>query len=406
MENNIAPKIRFRNYKDTWQETLLSDLVDFSNGINAPKENYGKGRKMISVMDILAEEPIVYDKIRSSVEVSEKIQQENKVEKGDLIFVRSSEVRNEVGWAKAYLQEQFALYSGFSIRGKKKCDYDARFLEYSLNGINRSQIESKAGGSTRYNVSQGVLKNIKMLIPSPEEQLSISKVFEQMENVIAIHRQELETLKQTKQGLLKKMFPKEGETVPEVRFPKFTSQWSEITIGEITESFSGGTPSSGNKSYYGGNIPFIRSAEINSESTELFITEEGLKNSSAKIVSQGTILYAMYGATSGEVGISRIEGAINQAILAIQPIKGDNVNFIYQWLKKNKENIIKSFLQGGQGNLSGSIIKKLSILLPCAEEQLKIGEFFKQLDKTIELQEKELEALKETKKAFLQKMFV
>ena len=75
-------------------------------------------------------------------------------------------------------------------------------------------------------------------------------------------------------------------------------------LGEVSESYSGSTPSVGNKSYYGGSIPFIRSAEINSESTELFLTEEGLTNSSARMVSKGDILYALYGATSGETGRS------------------------------------------------------------------------------------------------------
>ena len=75
--------------------------MDFSNGINAPKENYGKGRKMISVMDILSKEPISYGNIRNSVEVDSKTESNNKVENGDIVFVRSSEVRNEVGWAKA-----------------------------------------------------------------------------------------------------------------------------------------------------------------------------------------------------------------------------------------------------------------------------------------------------------------
>ena len=104
---------------------------------------------------------------------------------------------------------------------------------------------------------------------------------------------------------------------PQLRFEGFTDDWEERKLGEITTSYSGGTPSAGNSSYYKGDIPFIRSGEINSSKTELFLTEEGFNNSSAKLVEVGDILYALYGATSGEVGISQINGAINQAILAI-----------------------------------------------------------------------------------------
>ena len=125
--------------------------------------------------------------------------------------------------------------------------------------------------------------------------------------------------------------------VPEIRFEGFRDDWEQRKLGDITESYSGGTPSASNKSYYGGSIPFIRSGEINDSSTELFVTEEGLNSSSAKMVTKGDILYALYGATSGEVGISQINGAINQAILAIKPIKGDDSYLISQWLKKQKD---------------------------------------------------------------------
>ncbi|WP_428833360.1 restriction endonuclease subunit S, partial [Leuconostoc suionicum] len=192
---------------------------------------------------------------------------------------------------------------------------------------------------------------------------------------------------------------------PQIRFQGFTDDWEERKLGEVTTSYSGGTPSAGNASYYQGDIPFIRSGEINSSTTELFLTEEGLSNSSAKLVEVGDILYALYGATSGEVGISKINGAINQAVLAIKPTEGYESQFIMQWLKLQKQKIIDRYLQGGQGNLSGSIVKALCLEFPNLEEQQKIGAFFKQLDDTIALHQRKLDLLKEQKKGFLQKMF-
>ncbi|MBP4104189.1 restriction endonuclease subunit S [Enterococcus faecalis] len=206
-------------------------------------------------------------------------------------------------------------------------------------------------------------------------------------------------------GTMAKIDDSVKKKVPELRFKGFTDEWEERKLGEFTTSFSGGTPSAGNSSYYKGDIPFIRSGEINSDKTELFLTEDGLKNSSAKMVSVGDILYALYGATSGEVGISQINGAINQAILAIKPIGGYSSHFIMQWLKLQKQKIIDKYLQGGQGNLSGSIVKDLILNIPNFEEQQKIGSFFKQLDDTIALHQRKLDLLKEQKKGFLQKMF-
>ena len=135
------------------------------------------------------------------------------------------------------------------------------------------------------------------------------------------------------------------------------------------------------------------------------MTEEGFNNSSAKLVEVGDILYALYGATSGEVGISQINGAINQAILAIKPIEGYESQFIMQWLKLQKQKIIGKYLQGGQGNLSGTIVKDLFLRIPDSKEQKKIGQFFKQLDDTIALHQRKLDLLKEQKKGYLQKMF-
>ena len=177
---------------------------------------------------------------------------------------------------------------------------------------------------------------------------------------------------------------------PKIRFKGFTEVWEQRKLGDITSSYSGGTPSVGNKSFYGGNIPFIRSGEISSDDTELFLTEDGLKGSSAKMVEIGDILYALYGATSGEVSISRISGAINQAILAIKPLSNYNPTFIMQWLRKEKENIIGTYLQGGQGNLSGNIVKELMVSIPANKtEQDMIGKFFSDLDNLITLHQRQ-----------------
>jgi type I restriction enzyme S subunit len=110
---------------------------------------------------------------------------------------------------------------------------------------------------------------------------------------------------------------REKKLIPALRFPEFMNEreWEEKSIGEIFNAFSGGTPSTSEKEYYGGEIQFIRSAEINKEETELFLTEEGLKNSSAKLVKKGDLLVALFGANSGDSAISKINGAINQAIL-------------------------------------------------------------------------------------------
>ena len=192
---------------------------------------------------------------------------------------------------------------------------------------------------------------------------------------------------------------------PKIRFNGFNDDWEQRKLGDITESYSGGTPTAGKKEYYDGNIPFIRSGEISSDKTELFISEEWLNRSSAKMVKIGDILYALYGATSGEVSISKLKGAINQAILAIQPHQNYDSQFLMQWLRKSKENIIGTYLQGGQGNLSGNIVKELIIDIPTYEEQKEIGAYLKKLDHLITLHQRKCDEIKKLKKYMLQNMF-
>ena len=241
-----------------------------------------------------------------------------------------------------------------------------------------------------------------LAMPLLKEQKKIAEILSTQDKAIELQGRKIEELKRFKKGCLERMFPRKGQKVPEKRFPGFTDDWEQRKVGEVSESYSGGTPSVGVKEYYGGQIPFIRSAEINSEITELFLTEEGLKNSSARLVAVGDILYALYGATSGEVGRARLKGAINQAILAIKPHTDYDSEYLAQWLRKSKHSIIETYLQGGQGNLSGTIVKELSVDFPSLKEQKAIGDFFRQLDNLITLHQRKLEEMKNQKKALMQ----
>ena len=195
-----------------------------------------------------------------------------------------------------------------------------------------------------------------------------------------------------------------NNNTPALRFPSFTEEWEEKTLGEVFKTYSGGTPdTTKKKTYYGGTIPFIRSAEINKEETELFLTQEGLENSSAKLVNKGDLLVALYGANSGDSAIAKINGAINQAVLCLQS-ENSNV-FVQNFLLHNRELIIQKYLQGGQGNLSGEIIKSIRVPFPSSKEQQKIAACLSSLDELITAAVERLEGLQQHKKGLLQQLF-
>lgn len=179
--------------------------------------------------------------------------------------------------------------------------------------------------------------------------------------------------------------------VPNLRFPEFQGEWEKCKLSEICTFFSGGTPSSSNKDFYGGNIAFIRSGELHADSTELFITQAGFDSSSAKMVEIGDLLLAMYGATSGDIAASKIKGAINQAILCIRTKQ--NKKFIESVWNKHVSKNLRKYLQGGQGNLSADIVKGISFFFPTLKEQEKIANLVSLLDERIATQNKIIDKL-------------
>ena len=191
--------------------------------------------------------------------------------------------------------------------------------------------------------------------------------------------------------------------VPALRFPEFTGEWKRYKLSEVCSFYSGGTPSSSKKEYYNGNIPFIRSGELHKDKTELFITEDGLKNSAAKLVETGDLLLALYGATSGDIAISKIKGAINQAILCIRTKQ--NKKFIESVWNKHVERLLQTYLQGGQGNLSADIVKNIPFYFADLEEQDKLANFISLLDERISTQNKIIEDLKKLKSAISKQVF-
>lgn len=281
---------------------------------------------------------------------------------------------------------------------------DLSFLISVLNNTARFRYFCKMQklGGTRTRLYLDNLKRYALALPPFDEQKKIAEILATQDKAIELQGRKIEELKRFKQGCLERMFPRKGQKVPEKRFPGFTDDWEQRKLGGVTTSYSGGTPTVGVKEYYDGQIPFIRSAEINSESTELFISEKGLNVSSARLVSKGDILYALYGATSGEVGRARLEGAINQAILAIKPMDNYDAEYLSQWLRKSKQNIVETYLQGGQGNLSGAIVKELIVDFPSYNEQQIIGQYFANLDRLITLHQRKLEEMKRQKKALMQ----
>ena len=172
-------------------------------------------------------------------------------------------------------------------------------------------------------------------------------------------------------------------------------EWDIGIIGEYCITSSGGTPNRSDPLAYGGDIPWVKSGEVASSDiweTEEHITPHGLNFSSAKIAEEGSILVAMYGATAGQVARLKISAATNQAVLAIRPKSSAlDSDFLYHFMHRSKDALLKTCQGSGQPNLSAGIISELEINIPPLPEQKKIAEILSGIDVSICLQKNKAE---------------
>ena len=397
-KKEIVPKFRFPEFQ--------RDGIDFVHGNKLFKSITNKNHNSdLPILAITQDQGAVpRDQIEYNVTVTDKSLSNYKVvEVGDFII----SLRSFQGGIE-YSRFKGICSPAYIILRKREENISELYYKYFfktwryIQSLNRN-LEGIRDGKM---ISYRQFSSVKVPYPrSFKEQQKIADCLSSIDELIDAESRKLKALEKYKKGLMQKLFPAEGKTLPEWRFPEFQGcgEWKSKSIGKACKMFSGGTPDTSKKEFYGGTIPFIRSAEINKSSTELFITEEGFKNSSAKMVKKGDILIALYGANSGEVALSKIDGAINQAILCLRH-ETNNV-FVYHYFTHMKNWIISKYIQGGQGNLSGQIIKSVNLYFPKAEEQQKIADFLSEIDTMITGQSNKVEQLKAHKKGLMQGLF-
>lgn len=399
-----VPKLRFPEFKDDgeWEDTTIGDIGSFYYGKSAPKWSLEENAVTCCVR--YGELYTKYDAIITKTYSRTNIDPKNLCfsKGGEILVPRVGEKPEDFGKCCCYLPlANIAIGEMISVF---ETTQNPLFYTYYFRKLYRQFAEVVEGQNVK-NLYYTELQPLQIYRTSIPEQQKIADCLSTLDDLIAAHNQKLSTLKTHKKGLMQQLFPAEGETAPRLRFPEFRDkgEWEEKSIASICSAFSGGTPNTSMNEYYAGEIPFIRSAEINLDKTELSLTAKGLENSSAKLVCKGDLLVALYGANSGDVAVARIDGAINQAILCLRSQRSNG--FIFHYLSFLQKKIIATFIQGGQGNLSGEIIKSLMLKFPSIAEQQKIAVCLSSLDDLISFQAQRIEALKQHKGALMQQLF-
>lgn len=291
---------------------------------------------------------------------------------------------------------------------------DPEYLDHFRRSDQWEGFVTESGiGSVRVRIYYNDIARLQLKLPPLAEQKKIAECLTTLNEVIAAQSQKLNALKTHKKGLMQQLFPRQGETIPRLRFPEFqdSPEWESDSLGKIFETTSGGTPSRSEKSYWGGNIPWITTSLVNFRvitEAEEFISEEGLNNSASKLFPEGTVLIAMYGQgkTRGQVALLGIEAATNQACAAILPQKGIEPYFVFLNLVGRYQELRDLSNSGGQENLTQGLIRGIPFSYPTdVAEQKTIAACLSSLDELIAAQSAKLDALKSHKKGLMQQLF-
>lgn len=411
--------MRFVGFTGDWEQRKLDSIVErvksYSLSRDVETSEY-TGYKYIHYGDIHTKVADVIDESSNLPNI--KAGNYELLKKGDLVLADASEDYQGIATpAVITVDVPYNLVSGLHTIALRPKQADSLFLYYLINSSTFRKYGYRTGtGMKVFGISVTNLLKFEGVFPLLEEQTKIGNFFKQLDDTITLHQRKLEMLKETKKGFLQKMFPKEGESVPEVRFPGFTDAWEQRKLREMLAGPVTDGPHETPKLEESG-IPFISvdaivDNQIDFDRKRGYISEETNELYSKKYRPQyHDVFLVKSGSTVGKTAIVETKERFNiwSPLAAMRVGEVSDPYFLYFLLQTRKmQNQVKDKASNGtQPNLGMRELEKFHTqITPNLEEQKEIGAFFRQIDNLITLHQRELDALKETKKAFLQKMFV
>ena len=412
MENNRTPEIRFPGFIGDWEQRKLENISTKIGSGKTPKG--GDKNYKTAGIPLLRSQNIFNDKVNLNdvAYITPKIDDDmanSRVQKGDVLLnITGASIGRSAVYElthRANVNQHVSIIRPFS-------EINPYFIQLNLTSEKgQKQIELNQAGGGREGLNFQQIAKMSFFFPSLEEQDKLGDFFMQLDNTIDLHQQELTILKLTKQGFLQKMFPKEEESVPEIRFSGFTEDWEKCEVKNFSDNtLGGGTPRTTIKEYWGGNIPWIQSSDLHEHqvsgvNAKKRITESGLRNSATKIVPKHSIAIVTRVGV-GKIALIEDEYATSQDFLSLSNLKVDKWFGVYSLYTQLQKELHKVQGTSIKGITKDELLEKKINIPTNLKEQIQIGNFFKLLDETIDLHQQELDILQETKRAFLQKMFV
>lgn len=266
---------------------------------------------------------------------------------------------------------------------------------------------NEAGGVP--SLSKTIIEKIQTAVPGTAEQQKIADCLSSLDALIAAQGRKVEALKTYKRGLMQQLFPREGETLPRLRFPDFhdAPEWEEKAVSELGEVVTGNTPETARKDYYGGGYLFVSPADISEarfvESTKTTLTMTGFSRS--RSIHARSVLFVCIGSTIGKVCQNTRECATNQQINSVVPFEDVSGDFVYYLLSMAANRIAKLAGKQAVPIINKSVFSSVKVIVPKLDEQIRIANGLSTLDENIAAQAQRLDALKAHKKGLMQQLF-
>ena len=412
MMSKKSPQLRFEGFTDDWEQRKLGDVGKTKSGIGFPDAQQGgkQGTPFYKVSDMNnpGNEVVM---MNANNYASDSQLKENKW--NPINPQNSGVVFAKVG-AAIFLDRKRIVDTSFLIDNNMMSYlFDSSWNRYfgkTLFEKLRLSRFAQVGALPSFNGSD--VEDIKVMIPEESEQKMIGDMFEKLDDIIALHQRKLDLLKEQKKGFLQKMFPKNGEKVPELRFAGFADDWEERKLGELALVLTG-FPFKNEDFVDNGKYLVITNGNIQNESSTVDVSlGNRVDDLSDEIkeryyLNKNDILVTMDGTVGRTAKVVDDNLILAQRVARL--VANKNTEFVYQWLNQGSFfNEMTKVSHGGTiKHISLNEISNYSATVPSNNiEQQKIGSFFKQLDDTIALHQRKLDLLKEQKKGFLQKMFV
>lgn len=404
-----VPRVRFRAFSREWQYKILGENSKFTKG-----QGYSKGDLTFNGTPIILYGRL-YTRYKTVItDVDTFVIEKDKSVKsigGEVIVPASGETPEDIARASVVTEPNIILGGDLNIIVPSKSIHPS-FLALAISyGRLKRELSSRAQGKSVVHIRNADIADLKLICPSDfSEQVVIGNYFQKLDSLIDQHQKKHDKLINIKKAMLEKMFPKQGETTPEIRFKGFAGDWDKKEFGQLAEIVRGASPRPIDDPKWfdrNSNVGWLRIRDVTEQDGRIYYLDQRISKlgqEKTRVLFEEHLLLSI-AASVGKPVINYVETGVHDGFLIFQKPLFE-LEFMYQWLKSFESEWQQYGQPGSQVNLNSDIVKKQIVFVPSKEEQTAIGNYFQKLDLLINRHQQQITKLNNIKQACLNKMFV